>query len=330
VNSLNSFKRQIFEQRDKSFDQRALSLFRFQADSNPVYREYLQLLGLRPHRVDSVEKIPFLPIEFFRTHDVVSAAFEAEEIFQSSGTTDHLPSRHIIEDLEFYKKNTQNIFESFYGPVSDYHVLGLLPSYLERERASLVAMARHFIEQSHSPLSGFFLHDFEALLETIDTARKTDKKILIIGVTFALMEFADAHPVPLPDAIVIETGGMKGRRPEITREEVHNYLRSRLSAAKIHSEYGMTELHSQAYLTNDSWFQTPWWMKIMIRDIHDPMAGMDPARSGGINVIDLANVCSCAFIETADIGVSNGNGGFRVLGRLDNSDVRGCNLMLHY
>jgi hypothetical protein len=330
VNSLNSFKSHFFKFSEKNFDDWALQLFRIQARENSVYRNYLDLIHVHPDDVKDIWSIPFMPIGFFKQHQVKSGEFKSQKIFESSGTTGNVTSKHHVEDIQFYEKVTEAAFNRFYGPLRGYHIIGLLPSYLERENASLVHMVSHFIKKSGSAYSGFYLRDYDRLHATLRDIETADRKTIIIGVTFALMELAEFKTADLGKVIIMETGGMKGNRPEITREEVHNFLTERLFAKKIHAEYGMTELHSQAYSSENGWFYPPPWMKVMIRDINDPFAYRHAKNSGGVNIIDLANIYSCAFIESQDIGLLSDSGGFRILGRLDNSDVRGCNLMLHF
>ncbi len=330
MNSLNSFKSLFFKSGDIQFDDWALKLFKVQARENTVYNKYLQLIGADVEGINDVGSIPFIPIGFFKNHAVKSSNFNAVRIFESSGTTGSTTSKHHVQDLQFYEKVSEGGFNRFYGQLQEYNIIGLLPSYLERDNASLVYMVRHFIKKSNSPFSGFYLRDYDRLLSSLQSMAKDHRKTIIIGVTFALMELAEFQAVDLSNSIVMETGGMKGNRPEVTREEVHFFLKKRFSVNKIHSEYGMTELHSQAYSAENGWFYTPPWMKIMVRDVYDPFEYVAAGNSGGINIIDLANIFSCAFIETSDLGMVNDAGGFRIVGRIDNSDVRGCNLMLHF
>jgi phenylacetate-coenzyme A ligase PaaK-like adenylate-forming protein len=320
------------------FQELALQVFRYQASHNAVYREFLHHLRRDPAKINRLEEIPFLPIEFFKQHRVMSTDNDPEVIFESSGTTGQTPSRHYVADTRLYQQISEQIFRQYYGSPTDYHVLALLPSYLERKNASLVYMVQHFIGLGNSPWSGFFLQNTEELLAILkrisQSPHRDQKKVLLMGVTFALLDLAEnsqnwSFLRDLPGLVVMETGGMKGRREELLREEVHQILTGAFGIEKIHSEYGMTELLSQAYSQGDGIFQQPPTMRILLRDVNDPFSINPHLRSGGINVIDLANIDSCSFIETKDIGSLTGQAGeFRVLGRFDNSDIRGCNLMV--
>lgn len=325
-----NWKEKIFSISNKTeFEQVALEIFRYQAENNEVYREYLQHLKKDVNQISKLTDIPFLPIEFFKSRKVVSSNNPAKEIFTSSGTTGNLTSRHFVPDISIYKESFKNGFEGFYGPITDYCVLALLPSYLEREGSSLIYMMEHLIKDSKHAKSGFYLHNHEELIECIADLKKSNQKILLLGVSFALLDLAEKYSLDLANVIIMETGGMKGRRKEITREELHAFLCSRLGVNEIHSEYGMTELLSQAYSKGQSLFQTPNWMKIMIRDAYDPFSYEKTGRTGGVNVIDLANVHSCSFIETQDLGKIYEDGKFEILGRFDHSDIRGCNLLVN-
>ena len=324
-----TWEKEIFNiKTEDEFVKIALEIFQFQAVSNPVYTEYIKLLGVNINTVDSLQKIPFLPIEFFKSHEVVSTQKEAKAIFTSSGTSGKLTSRHYVPDLGIYEASFTKGFEAFYGPVSDYCILALLPSYLEREGSSLIYMMEKLIKDSEHPKSGFYLNNHEDLIDHLKELKEQNQKVLLLGVSFALLELAENHQLDLGDVIVMETGGMKGRRKELTREELHSIFTSRLGVKKIHSEYGMTELLSQGYSKGDSLFETPAWMKILIRDAYDPFSYEKSGRSGGVNVIDLANLNSCSFIETQDLGKIHTDGKFEILGRFDNSDIRGCNLLV--
>ena len=328
-NNKQLFKELLTGSQSFDFETVALELFRFQAQENPVYRKYLQFLKIQPETVFSAEKIPFLPIEFFKTQEVKTGAFEAETIFKSSGTTLQQRSQHYVADLNFYLQNAEQIFEQFYGPLTDYVFLALLPSYLEQGESSLVAMVAHFIKESGQQEQGFYLYQLDALKNAIKNARKTGKKVMLFGVTYALLDLAESvGGADFSDVIIMETGGMKGRRKEMIREELHDVLKTAFKVTAIHSEYGMTELLSQAYSFGNGIFQTPKTMKILLRDLNDPFEINPNLRSGGINVIDLANIDSCCFIETKDIGKIHPDGTFEVLGRFDNSDIRGCNLLV--
>lgn len=319
-----------------SFDALALDVFRFQAAENPVYRRYLGYLGIEPSTVHRLDQIPFLPLEFFKSHRIVTGDLVPEITFESSGTTGQSPSRHGVADTAFYRQISQRIFEETYGPLREWVVLALLPSYLERGQSSLVYMVQHFIDQTGHPASGFFLHNTEELRQTLKhrSTFPDPRSTLLIGVTFALLDLAESNADwsflgELPNLVVMETGGMKGRRREMLREEVHETLTRAFGVPRIHSEYGMTELLSQAYSPGEGVFGVPLPMRILLRDVNDPFTLLRPGgRSGGINVIDLANVDSCAFLETKDLGSYVGSAQFRVLGRFDNSDIRGCTLMV--
>ncbi|MBS1681894.1 MAG: acyl transferase [Bacteroidetes bacterium] len=311
---------------DSNFADIALSVFRFQYKNNVLYRTYSQAVRKVPEAVNSVHDIPFLPIRFFKTHHVISGSWKPETEFTSSATTGAMVSKHSIENLSFYKKNATAIFTGYYGAVSDYHFLALLPSYLERSGSSLIAMIDHFIK-TDTGHSGFYLNDDEELLLKIDSLRASHKRTMLWGVSFALLDLAEKHKIDLSHCIVMETGGMKGRRKEWVREELHQFLCERFKVKQIHSEYGMTELLSQAYSTGWGYFRCPPRMKVLLRDINDPFSMAGQGKVGAINVIDLANVHSCAFIETEDLGRLKDES-FEVLGRMDNSDVRGCNLLI--
>ncbi len=328
----NKFKEDLFKSNSSNyFKEQAVLLFQYQAENNIVYKNYIKYLNINIDKVINLEDIPFLPIEFFKFHTVVSNAGEddVQLVFESSGTTGEIASKHFVKDLNFYKKVSENIFYNFYGKLDEYIFLALLPSYLERGNSSLVYMVDHFIKESKSTHSGFYLNDLEKLEEKLIFLRNQNKKIVLIGVTFALLNFAELFSIDLKDIIIIETGGMKGRRKEMIREEIHHVLQEKLNVKNIHSEYGMTELLSQAYSGEDGLFVTPNSMKVFIRDINDPFSYNKKNKTGGLNIIDLANVDSCAFIETKDIGLITDNNQFKILGRLDNSDIRGCNLLLN-
>ena len=321
--------KRIFEiSNDRKFDELALEIFRYQSTANPVYAEYLKLLGKAPSSIRSHEEIPFLPVEFFRQHRVLSGGKEPEVVFESSSTTSSESSKHFVHDLNLYRESFSRGFKRFYGDPGNYRILALLPSYLERQNSSLVYMADELIHISGHPESGFYLDNLEELAKIISEPGEEAKKTLLLGVSFALADLAEKFPLKLQNIIVMETGGMKGRRQEMTREELHGLLISRFSIESVHSEYGMTELLSQAYSKGDGIFHCPPWIKILIRDPYDPLSPLERDSSGGINIIDLANIHSCSFISTQDIGRLTEDGGFKVLGRFDNSDIRGCNLMV--
>ncbi len=303
------------------------ALFRFQYETNTLYRAYVDALKVDPARVQSVYDVPFLPIQFFKTHSVVCGEFRPATVFESSGTTQTLNSRHPVKDTGIYTRSFMEAFRLFYGPVEDYVILGLLPSYLERRHSSLVFMVQEMIVRSGRPESGFYLYEHEKLAGMLKALEARGQKVLLIGVTFALLDFAEKYTLNLQHTIVMETGGMKGRREEWTREELHAYLQERLGVNAIHAEYGMTELLSQAYSRGRGVFYCPPWMKVLVRDENDPFQLYASQAAGVINVVDMANIYSCAFIATEDIGRLREDGGFEVLGRLDHSALRGCSLM---
>jgi phenylacetate-coenzyme A ligase PaaK-like adenylate-forming protein len=304
-----------------------METFRFQAAENPVYKKYLELLHCNPAHVTQIDQVPFLPIEFFKSHRVVSGPGTETRIFESSGTTGTETSKHYILDEAIYKESLESGFRYFFGEPSLYCFLALLPSYLERRNSSLVYMMDHLIRLSHHPLSGFYLNNLEKLTESLRMLEQSGQKTMLLGVSFALLDLAEQFPVPLKNTMVVETGGMKGRREELTRCELHEVLKQTFHLDSICSEYGMTELLSQAWSTGNGIYYTPPEMKILIRDPYDPFRRMPCGKSGGIDVIDLANRFSCSFIQTQDLGRLLPDGGFEVLGRFDNSDIRGCNLM---
>ncbi len=329
MSDLSSFRERLFSLDAAGFEAFAVRVFEWQASENPLYRDYVSLRGIDPKYVKRLEDIPFLPIDFFKTHNIKTGDWSPALTFLSSGTTGQKQSRHLVDDPSFYDKVTKKIFEAVYCPLSDCHFFALLPSYLEREGSSLIHMVKSFVESSGSSVSGFYLDSTAALLEALENAKAMKGTRILWGVTFALLELAEKHTLDLSDFIIMETGGMKGRRREMIREELHDFLQRQFNAGSIHSEYGMTELFSQAYSTGGGIFRTPAWMRVMVRDINDPFTFLPPGKTGGLNVIDLANLHSCCFIETGDLGKRYGAGGeFEVLGRFDNSDVRGCNLLV--
>lgn len=316
----------VFSIEDTGFEALALAMFRFQYEQNLVYRQYVDLRGTDAYGVSSVYDIPFLPIDFFKTHRIATTSFQEDAIFESSGTTQTTQSRHYVKDLVIYQQSFIKAFESCYGPIQDWCILGLLPSYLERKNSSLVIMVEEFIKRSKIEQSGFYLFDHARLSDVLHQLGTLRQKTLLIGVTFALLDFAEAYSQSLRHTIVMETGGMKGRREELIRNEVHAILQNAWNLPAIHSEYGMTELLSQAYSQGNGIFTCPSWMKILIRDEDDPLSIKREGR-GLINVIDLANIYSCSFIATDDVGLLYSDGKFEVLGRSDSSDMRGCSLM---
>lgn len=327
MDTFKSFATLLYEVNDKSFADIALSLFRFQADHNPVYRQYIQNLRVDASKVGDINDIPFLPISFFKGHVIKTGDWKSDTVFTSSGTTGSQVSAHHVRDVAFYLGHAERCFEYFFGEISDYHFLAYLPSYLERRDSSLIAMMQHFIAKSKSPYSGFYLNNVDQLIHDINTLKKDHRKTILWGVSFALLDLAERQAVDVSHCLVFETGGMKGRRKEMIREELHAALKKDLHVKSIYSEYGMTELLSQAYMKNDR-FNCPPWMKVMAREITDPLQKGLVGETGSLNVIDLANWHSVAFIETEDLGKVYQDGSFDVLGRLDNSDVRGCNLMV--
>jgi len=325
---MNIGKLNIFSINDADFEEAALSVFQYQAVHNDVYKKYLYHLGKKAKNVSAVPEIPFLPIEFFKRHVIQSGTFHAEAVFGSSGTTGSSTSRHYVKDLGHYKNSFSAAFKLFYGNPHRYCILALLPSYLEREGSSLVYMMQGLIEQSRHPRSGFYLHEHEKLATVLRELEQAAQPTILIGVSFALLDFIEKYQLALTHTHVMETGGMKGRREEMIREELHSKLKKGFGLEKIHSEYGMTELLSQSYSRGDGIFNTPPWMRVYIRDLYDPFEFMPDGRTGAVNIIDLANIHSCAFLQTSDLGRRVADGSFELLGRSDNSDIRGCNLLL--
>ena len=312
----------------QEFSSISLDVFKYQYKNNLVYREFCDLLGVNAGKVTQLEDIPFLPIEFFRTKQVISTTKEADTVFSSSGTTGSNTSKHYIAQLNLYEQSFRSGFELFYGSVKDYCILALLPSYLEREGSSLVYMVNDLIQRSDHPESGFYLNDQEVLANKLRRLDAAGERILLIGVSFALLDMAESGGFQLKNTIIMETGGMKGRRKELIREELHEKIKLGFGISRVHSEYGMTELLSQAYSGGHGIFNTPPWMKVLIRDTEDPLRWQPKGRSGGINIIDLANVYSCSFLATQDLGKLSEDGSFEILGRFDHADIRGCNLMV--
>ena len=312
---------------DAEFEALAIEVFRIQFKNNPVYRSFCDLLYKHPSDVKSIEEIPFLPIQFFKTHEVLSTTNAIEKTFTSSGTTGSVTSKHLVTDIKLYEESYLKGFKHFYGNINEYVVLALLPSYLERDGSSLIYMISDLIDKSNRPESGFYLNNFEALAQTLQSLENKKQKTLLIGVSFALLDLVEQLQFNLNYTTVMETGGMKGRRKEIIRQELHNILKSGFGISEIHSEYGMTELLSQAYSLGNGIFECPPWMKILTRDTEDALTLQKPHKTGGINVIDLTNINSCSFIATQDLGKVYDNGQFEIIGRFDNSDIRGCNLM---
>jgi phenylacetate-coenzyme A ligase PaaK-like adenylate-forming protein len=322
-------KQQVFSiNNQQQFNNAALHIFRHQAKNCTVYHDFIAGLNIDAATINTIQQIPFLPIELFKAHKVVSTNAPAEVTFTSSGTTGITTSSHYVSDVSWYVESFRNAFTLFYGDIKNYTVLALLPSYLEREGSSLIYMADDLIKQSNNPDSGFYLYNYDELYHQLKKQQQAQKPTLLIGVTFALLDFVEQHSLNFPELIVMETGGMKGRRKEMIREELHRQLCDGFGVKNIHSEYGMTELLSQAYSAGIGIFKCPPWMKIITRDTNDPMSLLDNDKAGGINVIDLANINSCSFLATQDLGKVYADNSFEVLGRFDNSDIRGCNLLI--
>ncbi len=326
---MNFKTREIVCDLDKiSFEEKAMEIFVWQSEKNEVYRKFLSCLNRKANEIKWVEEIPFLPIEFFKTQKVYCGEGQEQQVFTSSGTSGSLNSKHYVKDLAWYEQSFIQAFEREYGHPSAYCILALLPSYLERTGSSLVYMTNWLVQSSGHPQSGFFLHNIEELIKTIDELKQSNSKCLLLGVSYALLDLAEKGCRLNEQFIVMETGGMKGKRKEMVKEELHQVLCEKLGVNEIHSEYGMTELLSQAYSKGMGLFTTPPWMNILIRDMNDPFQLLPQGKTGGINVIDLANVYSCSFIATQDIGRITHTRQVEVLGRFDNSDIRGCNLMI--
>jgi hypothetical protein len=323
------FPDRIFKIKDQSdFLEATLEIFEYQYSKNPVYQMFIDCLAKNGKSVDTISQIPFLPVELFRDHKVVTGDSPVEMIFESSGTTGFNPGKHFVIDLKLYRESFLKAFNLFYGDIRKYSVMALLPSYTERKSSSLIYMADKLIIESRNAFSGFYGGNTADLLNAIRRSKEENRKTLLLGVSFALLDLAEKRPTDLSDVIIMETGGMKGRRRELTRTELHAVLMEKFNASCIHSEYGMTELMSQAYSKGNGIFYCPPWMKVLIRDPLDPLSIFtETGKTGGINIIDLANINSCSFIATGDLGKLHGDGGFEVLGRFDNSDIRGCNLL---
>jgi phenylacetate-coenzyme A ligase PaaK-like adenylate-forming protein len=327
------WENKIFDVSFYNFDRTAIELFNFQYQNNPLYRSFTDSLNIHPDTVTTIDRIPFLHIQFFKTHAVKTTDFDEEIIFESSGTTQSVTSKHFVKDVSIYKKSFCNTFELFYGAPEEWCILALLPSYVERKNASLVMMANELIKRSLNPLSGFYLHNHEKLHQLLLHNEIRKQPTLLIGVTFALLDFAEKYQMKLRYTIIMETGGMKGRRQEMVRKELYQQLQNRLGISAVHSEYGMTEIMSQAYSRNEGLYKCAPWMKILIREEDDPLQKQllsidKKPLTGLINIIDLANIYSCAFIATDDIGKLHHTGYFEVLGRRDYTDLRGCNLLV--
>nr|WP_294894303.1 acyl transferase [uncultured Pedobacter sp.] len=315
-------------QNETDVNHKCLDVFKLQYQTISVYKDFVDALKVKPDTLRHYTQIPFLPISFFKTHQIIEDKAFADIVFTSSGTTGMVTSKHFVQDVKLYEQSYLKAFKLFYGDIENICVLALLPSYLEREGSSLIYMTEDLIKKSKHPKSGFFLHNHNQLNETLKFLKQQKQKTILIGVTYALLDFAENYRTDFPELIVMETGGMKGMRKEMVREEMHQVLTAGFGVPKIHSEYGMTELLSQAYSKGDGIFECPPWMRVIVRDTNDPLSLLTAGKSGGINVIDLANMHSCSFIATQDLGKTYTNGKFEVLGRFDESDIRGCNLMV--
>ena len=314
---------------ENDFVETALEVFYYQYKKNKLYSDFCNHLHRNPQNIKQISHIPFLPISFFKSHKVLSSTEIPSQIFNSSGTTGMERSKHYITDIELYKETFRKGFEKFYGKTTDYIILALLPSYLEQESSSLVFMTHQLIKDSSNPISNFYLGSLALLPDKIEKAKLLDKKIILLGVTYALLDLAEKYPMKnIESLIVVETGGMKGRRKEMLKQELHQQLIKGFGVKKIHSEYGMTELLSQSYSKGDGIFYPSDSMRVFIRDTNDPLSFEVTGKSGGINVVDLANLNSCSFVATQDLGKKFSDGSFEILGRFDNSDIRGCNLMV--
>lgn len=312
------------------FNELAVAIFHYQYENNIIYRQFTDLININPEEVTDYFNIPFLPASAFRKHRIISGDFSDEAVFESSGTTSNETSRHYVADFSLYEKSFLNGFRIFFGNIEEYAIFGLLPSYLERGNSSLIYMVNKMIQKTNSGFGGFYLDEFQKLESEIRDASEKGKKVMLIGVTFALVDFAEHIREQIPGLIVVETGGMKGRRKEIVREELHTFLCKRFGVTSTYSEYGMTELLSQAWSKENGRYFCPPWMKIVLRDTTDALSAAPLNKTGGINVIDLANINSCSFIATQDLGRLNSDGSFEVLGRFDHSQVRGCSLLTEH
>ena len=327
--NLVAIEERIFQiSNPEEFNEIALQIFHYQIKHNTIYSDFVSKLSINIGSINQFSQIPFLPVSFFKTHKLMSGSFVAQQVFTSSGTTGSEPGKHFVKSAGLYENSFIRGFEYFFGKPEEFVILALLPSYLERQGSSLIYMANKLIDESRHPESGFYLDEFQKLSSLLLELKKQRKKVMLLGVSFALLDLAEMFPIDFPELIIMETGGMKGRRKELLREELHEILKRAFKVNHIYSEYGMTELLSQAYSFGEGLFQTPPWMKILIRDPNDPLGLLQQDKTGGINVIDLANLYSCSFIATQDLGRTHEDGKFEVLGRFDNSDVRGCNLMV--
>lgn len=315
-------------QSEEEFNEASFDVFRHQFSNNRVYRSFCDLLNIHPSDITRIQEIPFIPIQFFKSKKIISSNDQIQEIFLSSGTTGSIISKHYVTDRSWYEKSYLLGFNYFYGDISDYVVLALLPNYLERKGSSLIYMVKDLIERSKQSESGFYLDDIADLAKKINMLDQRGRKVLLIGVSFALLDLIEKYQFSLRNTIIMETGGMKGKRKELIRHELHQLLKKGFGVEQIYSEYGMTELFSQAYSRGNGVFNCPPWMKILTRDTEDALTIQSNEKTGGINVIDLANYNSCSFIATQDLGKVYSDNSFEVIGRFDNSDIRGCNLMV--
>ncbi|MBY0245421.1 MAG: acyl transferase [Sphingobacteriaceae bacterium] len=318
----------FFTAKNFDFEKVALEIFKHQAQNCVVYKQFIENLNIDFNTIQTTQEIPFLPISFFKSHTVLSSEKPIEITFLSSATTGTIQSKHHVTDVSLYEKSFQLAFKQFYGEITDYCILALLPSYSQREGSSLIYMVNNLISESKNPQSGYFLYNHDELHQTLISLKNRSQKTILIGVTYALLDFIEQHSIDFPELIVMETGGMKGKRKEMVREELHEILTNGFGVKNIHSEYGMTELLSQAYSLGNGIFECPSWMKILLRDTNDPLSLIKNTQTGGINVIDLANINSCSFIATQDLGKSYPDGTFEVLGRFSDADIRGCNLLV--
>lgn len=312
----------------REFNALAIDIFHYQYERLPIYRQFVDGLHTDVQRISELKQIPFLPISFFKSHRMILNGLDEQLVFESSGTTGMNSSRHYVADFNLYEESFSRSFRLFFGDLSQYCIFALLPSYLERGNSSLVYMVERMRWKSDQSFGGFYLHELAQLADSLNKAAREGKKIILFGVTYALLDLAEQFPLKLPDLIIFETGGMKGRKKEITRMELHHLLCEGFGVERIYSEYGMTELLSQAWSRGDGIFDCPPWMNILIRDPNDPLEMLDNGKAGGINVIDLANLYSCSFIATQDLGKKVGENSFEVLGRFDDSDIRGCSLLV--
>ena len=315
-------------QTEEDFNLHCLETYQFQLQHCQVYRDYVTLLGRRKNDVQHYSEIPFMPIEFFKTQQILTAGMQPQIVFSSSGTTGMVTSKHFVADVTIYERTFRNIFETFYGPLHDIAILALLPSYLERTGSSLIYMIDDLMKQSKQAESNYFLYNHQELYQTLLQLKNKGTKTILFGVTYALLDFIEKYSFEFPNLIIMETGGMKGKRKEMVKEEIHQLLEDAFAVSGIHSEYGMTELLSQGYSSGKGIFRLPKWMNILIRDTNDPLSLISSNKTGGINVIDLANRYSCSFIATQDLGRVHQDGSFEILGRFDQSDIRGCNLLV--